>query len=242
MSFSPRLQPEEYLHVIITRFNLGQPSPDWIAPRCPLFERFALPSVRSQTSQQFIWLLLGDAETPVEWRLKLESLLSERMEFVWTTRDRAGLWSRIAELRKTTHTHLLTTRLDTDDAVARDYVTNVQNAARRSGRRYFINLPLGYRWYDGQVTPSRHASNQFISCCEPYDGFATVHCGAKHTRLRQVGPIVQVATPSPAWVYTYHGTNVWNPGQRPTAAAWKDESMISDHFCINHHVVLPPCR
>ena len=199
-----------------------------------MFERFALPSVRAQTCQQFHWLLLGDSNTPPQWRSRFESLLSDNMEFLWLA-DRSESLCRITELRAP---HQLTTRLDTDDAISRDFLSRLQKAARKTTRRYFLNMPDGLLWYNGCVTRRRHYSNQFISCCEPFDAFSTVHCGPPHTKLSTVGHVTQIGAGEPAWMYTYQGHNSWNRGQHLDAADWLDESNVADRFCIDTHIQL----
>jgi len=159
------------------------------------------------------------------------------MEFLWLT-DRSDSRRRIAELRAATQTHLLTTRLDTDDAISRDFVSRLQNTVRKRSRRYFLNMPDGLIWNNGEVAPKRHRSNQFISCCEPFDGFQTVHCGPKHTKLSTVAHVWQVGAGKPAWMYTYHGHNVWLRGHNLDVDGWQDESMVADRFRIDTSISL----
>jgi hypothetical protein len=68
-----------FSHVLITRFNIrvpcGErptaewkpPSKEWMLHRLDLFERYCLPSVASQSVQNFHWILLVDPNTPAEF-------------------------------------------------------------------------------------------------------------------------------------------------------------------------------
>lgn len=233
-----RLHEEHFLHIVVTRFNLGRPSVEWLAPRLVLFERFALPSVLGQSRKNFRWLLLCDEDTEPPARDRLERYISGQIEIVWTSRDRHEFFQRILQLRETRHTHLVTTRIDTDDAIARHFIARVQEASKRTRGRYFINLPAGYRWFHGKVAPARHRSNQFISCCEPFHDCRTVHCGAKHTQLRNVAPVVQVARHTPSWLYTCHGANTWLRPPDVCRAAWREEAELKNTFAVDWNASL----
>ena len=232
-----RLREHEFLHAIVTRFNLGQPSFEWLAPRLRLFERFALPSIQGQTCQNFTWLLLCDPQTEEKGRRELERYTSETIQIVWMGPDRAEYFQRIRELSALAHTHLVTTRIDTDDALATHFIGRVQQTARAAKKRYFINLPAGYHWWNKKISSAHHRSNQFISCCEPLDEFQTVYCD-NHTKLRKLGSIVQVDSRRPSWLYTCHESNIWNRPQRRKALIWKDEAAVLTHIPINTHVEL----
>ena len=61
-------------HFILTRFNLLLWNKDkegnkvrtmeWLEHRFALFENYCLPSIKNQTCQEFVWIVLFDSTTP----------------------------------------------------------------------------------------------------------------------------------------------------------------------------------
>src|SRR5208282_1904259 len=68
------LLDHSFSHVLLTRFNVRlsspetPPSDDWIAHRLDLFQRYCVPSVASQTVQDFRWIVLIDSRTSMATR------------------------------------------------------------------------------------------------------------------------------------------------------------------------------
>jgi len=127
-----------FSHFLVTRFNVRLPfggrvnlDPRWLDHRHALFERFCLPAVTGQSTKAFRWLLLCDARTPEPHRSRLEGY--ERVsnaEIIWVDDEvQAGLRAAVAA-RLGHGTHVITSRLDNDDAICRDFVERVQEAAR----------------------------------------------------------------------------------------------------------------
>lgn len=123
--------------------------------------------------------------------------------------------------------HVITTRLDNDDAVRSDFVERIQRESH-FGEREFLNLSSGYVWFEGRVLRQEHLSNSFISCVEPASDIRTVHC-EQHGKLSRVGPIRQIATGEPYWMRVCHDRNKLN---RPPNAAldWDDDEVASSAF------------
>src|ERR1700687_123181 len=63
-------------HFVITRLGLCIYSERWFEKMIDLFEAVTLPSLIRQTSTEFIWLIVIDANMPSQARHRLESLLS----------------------------------------------------------------------------------------------------------------------------------------------------------------------
>ena len=157
---------------------------------------------------QFHWLVFFDAATPDTFKDKIAEYDAFTPVFI------DGLLSdrRIAEAVRThvrlDATHLITTRLDTDDAIGDEYLAAVQ-AQFKGQEREFINVPLGYEWHAGRLYHRMSLSNQFISLIErlsaPDATPQTVHC-APHHQLRSTGEVRQVWT-RPMWLVSFHGSN-----------------------------------
>ncbi len=62
-------------HFVVTRLGLGIYSEQWFAKMIDLFEAVTLASLVRQTSTEFIWLIVIDADMPSEARDRIASLL-----------------------------------------------------------------------------------------------------------------------------------------------------------------------
>lgn len=212
-------------HLLLTRFNLdvgygGGKHRDrsWLRHRTELFERYCLPSVRVQTTAQFSWLVLCSDETPSQELRRLEQLSSNTDSFTvvrcppFRSLDmRTIIKDRIPRATR----RVITTRLDNDDLIARDYLERVQTADPGSGRAA-INFALGtvLDAQSGVVVRHRHYANPFISLAEPADDSMLTVFAHEHNRWHAATDVAQVrGTGAPAWMVTIHDRNVSN--QKP---------------------------
>jgi hypothetical protein len=119
-------------HAILTRFNLPSAGREslvrahagWLAHRVELFERYCLPSVRSQTSAQFGWLVYFDPESPRWLRQRIEDWSADgtMVPLFRAEVSNAELLSDIEAHLGRHDAWLVTTNLDNDDALATDFV------------------------------------------------------------------------------------------------------------------------
>ncbi len=203
-----------FRHVIATRFNVRLPeypvaaTSAWLSHRFDLFERFCLPSVRSQTNQNFDWLVLCDPGMPAEFKNRLEAYRhSGSFHPVYADGRFCQAMVQRAVAPFLTAPHLITTRLDNDDAICRTFVETVQNCFAAQNFE-FLNFPHGYIWKDGQLYRGQHWTNSFISLIERAQNVSTVYNG-NHMRLKELGPIRQIGN-GPGWLQVIHRHNLAN--------------------------------
>ncbi|MEX1230650.1 MAG: glycosyltransferase [Planctomycetaceae bacterium] len=175
-------------HYLITRFNLSRPEgkfldPSWLKYRSQIFERFTLPTVAKQINGRFRWFVLFHFNSPVELRRNAErwQRACPQFEPLWTCgRDTVDNWEFIGEgnwarstsgqivnsriHRESAGDWIITSRLDSDDAVSVDFIDAIQQAFR--GREESINLHNGWKWHQNNCHPLKHANNPFISYAE----------------------------------------------------------------------------
>jgi len=60
-------------HYLITEWNVDMLDMEWLTSRQKLFEKFTLPSVMAQNTDEFEWILVSDARTPDEFKRVLDS-------------------------------------------------------------------------------------------------------------------------------------------------------------------------
>jgi len=208
---------DTFRHVILTRFNVrveqsDPPGCDWLEHRFALFERFCLPSVKAQTCGNFVWILFCDPDIPGPFLDRIGAYAqwkTLRPIFFRNVFDRGMAVAAVSDLTRG-HSHLITSRLDNDDAICRTFVESIQRSFR--GQKFeFFNFTNGYILdtnADGRIWSGRHTSNAFISLVERAADRSTVYCG-NHMDLDRQGPVTQIAEPA-AWLQVVHGRNLSN--------------------------------
>jgi hypothetical protein len=203
-----------FRHVILTRFNVRLPEhrprgKDWLTHRFRFFERFCLPSVRSQSHRNFDWVIFFDAATPREFVDRIQQcheLRAFRPVYVDGHFTQGTVQKAVSPLIAGCE-HVITTRLDNDDAICRDFVAVIQDhfAAQKFT---FLNFTHGYVWHRNDLYRVRHLSNSFISLVEQTGNVSTVFAG-NHMHLSALGPVQQIPKPA-AWMQVVHDRNLVN--------------------------------
>jgi hypothetical protein len=188
---------------------------EYLETRFRLFEKFCLPSVGSQSNQNFKWLVFFDQLTPDNYKNRIESY-SKYSNFVPiyvdeynSTTLRAGIADNLTDNPE----YLITTNLDNDDAISRDFVKLVQEEFNEQ-KFAVISFPYGYVWKEpsGKIYLREYLSNPFISLIESVENFKTVYhiphqeYVSKYAKLGWIKPIKS----QPTWMQVIHGSNVRN--------------------------------
>ncbi len=210
-------------HVLMTRFNLATPgreaairnAPDWLATRFDLFEAFCLPSVASQTSKDFTWIIYFDKDTPQRFKDRVKALQREvPFEAYYTGMFPASGWpqSLQAVLGALPGT-VLTSRLDNDDALAVDYMVRTAQAAagQMPDPRIGIVITNGFIRSQHRAYALAHPCNAFTSWLERTENpeLLKTAMGIAHMDAAASGPLLQVPGDG-AWLQVVHGGNVSN--------------------------------
>ncbi len=206
--------------MLLTRFSAvlspdGQPASDeWLFYRLGFFYDACYPSVTRQRGAEFDWLVLLDDRCPDDFRDQVEQLAEGAFTPIWThepfRRDSFATHVARVTARPSSAPYLITTRIDSDDAMAVDFMASVQGQFACQDR-LFVNFTQGIQIdRSGAVYRSDTLSSPFLSLIErrtdaPPD---TVYV-AKHARARAHGPIREVKAP-PMWAQVVHGVNVSN--------------------------------
>jgi hypothetical protein len=156
-------------------------------------------------------LVLCDGSSPDWLRRELCGQLPDYAEVVWLAEPfSVDVIARQVDSRRQGAGHLITTRMDNDDCVARDFMSAIQEQFVEQDRE-FINFTRGGQVRDGCVYQRLDPSNAFISLIEAVDPGQvpmTVFV-AWHDRLRQYGPVRQIKT-HPMWLQVVHYANLAN--------------------------------
>lgn len=231
-------------HFVLTRFNIASPgretpirnSPGWLERRFELFESYCLPSMSAQDCSDYHWLIYFDEHTPRQFVERIDAarqIASFEPIFVGSfiaQRARDDIAARMDPEEE----RLLTTRLDNDDAVSRDFLSRLRNHANAVPDGTIMNFPVGIALRNGKLYTARDESNPFTSLVERTAEARTIWA-APHTELMATFPIVQIEAP-PAWLQVVHGENVTN---RIKGHRIRDQQVMA-RFALGQGVYLAP--
>lgn len=174
--------------------------------RWNLFTQTTVPSIASQTSSSFRWLVYFDKRSPA-WLLEAAQV-DRRYEIV----EVDGVWSpsvvsRTVEQRRRASV-VMTTRFDNDDAVGHHFIELLQRSISSRAGDHFLNFTYGYQLAAGRLYWRADTSNSFITRTESTPRLGTVFVD-QHQRLSHHGVIHQIRT-RPMWLQLVHSSNLAN--------------------------------
>jgi len=208
----------DFDHFVVTRFSAvftdehPPPDPAWLRYRLAFFVEACRASMSRQSgSPEFRWLVFFDDRCDAEFRADVDELAEGVFEPIWTHEVFwAGILPREIAARSTAP-FLITTRLDSDDAVATDFIAAVQREFAGQ-ERLFVNFPRGLQVVrSGALYQRDYPSGPFLSLIEARSEQPplTVFGSRGHTKARRLGPIREVMAP-PMWLQVVHGSNIAN--------------------------------
>ena len=218
-------------HLVLTRFSAvrrGQVEPmppEWLTYRLGFFYDACHPSLTRQVGgAPFRWLVFLDDRCPDDFREQVEDLAHGAFEPVWGHEDFHGVALPQAIERYAAASgasHLITSRVDSDDAVARDFVAGVQaqlerlpamGSALSEDGLLFVNFTRGLQVdRSGAVYRRDQPHGPFLSLIErraPGVPPRTVHT-TKHNLARRAAPVLEVRA-EPMWLQVLHDANLRN--------------------------------
>ncbi len=201
--------------VLITRFNLPsvgleeyiRAEDGWLNDRVRLFERFCLPSVRAQSVSEFHWLVYFDPQSPQWLRDRIHRWQDVVTPVYRAEVDAAGLLADLRRVSGATAPRLITANLDSDDALASDFVARLC-AVEPAAAPCVIYLVSGLVLAGNLTYLRRDPVNAFCAVSTTWDAPATCWAGP-HNTLGRIMPVQRVGG-GPAWLQVVHGRNVSN--------------------------------
>lgn len=134
----------DFIHIISTRFNVPTEvwtktrdgkkplSEEWLKHRFHIFQQYTLPSFINQTNKKFVWLVFFDENTPKEYKDIIASIQKRFPTFSPIfVKDfnhmRETLIKTIPTLYKSSTEYVITTDIDNDDMIHKDFVETLQS-------------------------------------------------------------------------------------------------------------------
>jgi hypothetical protein len=218
-----------------TRFNvridLSHGVEDWRAwcdHRAEVFLDVTLPSMLGQSSQQFDWLVYFDTErfdstervlAALEPHSNVHPLFYDgRGKTSWDLMGRARLG---VSVRASDAEVVVTTKLDSDDALNRTYVERVAEQVGRLEREEVgsglaLNFTLGALLVEGRFFAFEYPHSPYLALVEPV-GEPVTAMTIQHHRVHTRFPVRQIAVAEPMWLQVVHDRNRFNSARRGLA-------------------------
>jgi hypothetical protein len=208
--------PSSASHFVLTRFNVrnfyhvSEPTDTWLRERLHLFETYCLPSMAGQTNKDFRWLVLCDSFSPDWFRAEIQRMAGGVFEPVFLEGAFNAAAASGIVVERCDSPYVITTRLDNDDAVARDFVDEIQHCFRGQTSE-FVNLVNGAQYSKRKVYLRPYTQNPFCSLIEEISNKApaTVFI-SHHYAIQDYAPVRNVATKHPMWLQIIHEGNLLN--------------------------------
>lgn len=244
---------------IATRFNVVYSEPhlakdksgnptrteSWLARRFELFERICLPSMMAQTDSDFTWLVFFSDGTPRAYKERVAGINARFPAFVpiylYDGEFMVGRFKKeVAARRAHAASHLITLRLDNDDALRRTMVQSVRGEFRGQDDE-FINFTRGLQCEidNGVIALAHEKSNPFIAriesfpAAEPRTVLEVMHYQAAETgMLRDISTV-------PMWLQVIHGGNVIN---RLDSGQFLYKADLLEDFAVTYPFRIRPWR
>lgn len=225
------------VHLICTRFNLAlhfeaekrfdssipeeRPYLDetYLDQRFRLFEKYTFCSLRDQTEQNFIWLVMFHRDTPDKYKEIIEKYRKEMPQFVplFFSGEECG---KISEIIKNyirinyEGYHVITTRIDNDDLVHKTFIEEIQGDAYQPkegiGFLSYVN-GLQYDQRNKQLLNFVYPQNHFISLLANPQNLGSHILQYNHAYIdKEDIEVVYKETPIPLWVEIIHENNFSN--------------------------------
>jgi hypothetical protein len=184
----------KFKHFLVTRFNVKPVNDklqvvdkiytdEWIEKRLNLFREYCLPSILNQDCNNFHWLIYLDKDTKDKYKDEFNKLLKS-CPFPYEIRyvhDAVLFLEDVKEFVLNTvedkSTHIVTTRLDSDDAFHRQAISRLQkyiddNSFILRDNKTALNLLKGYQlrvipYYE--LVWKKIPSNPFVSLISKID-------------------------------------------------------------------------
>lgn len=211
----------KFKHVIFTRFNLQYDLESdlyiqtaWLDERFRLFEQYCLPSIVRQTSLHFTWVILSSNQTPDWYKNRLSNYAQRyqniQIEYCAYYEDVNVLYKALGEKYVEDNDFLLSTRIDSDDMLAVDFVSTLQSYVQSYlSNEAVISFTNGVQWFekDNIVFAASYSQNHFLNFLECRHHIRTC-LGMDHTKVSEKA-LVQLNHIA-MWCEIVHGNNICN--------------------------------
>jgi len=207
----------KFQHLIISRFNLSlydlmseEDANCWMDYRLTLFDSFCYPSIVNQINLNFKWIVFFSDKTPLSYRKrfckykKMIPVYCKEQSFD-DIQKTIKLW--IKEFINLDAEYIITSRVDVDDMLSKDYVQGVQTEIPMEDNIHLV-FSLGYILDLASKTliERKYVNNQFPSYIEKNsDNLKTVWFTGHH--LIHKSAKTKIVEQGRRWCWILHDKN-----------------------------------
>jgi len=221
---------EKIKYFILTKFNQDfdfpenakrtnkNVSPEWLELRFDIFRKYCLPSVMNQTNKNFSWLVFFSHNTPDYFKEMILEFHSCFNNFIPIFSEFGAFKLQpyldvLTDYVDPSINWLITTRLDCDDCLNKNFVQFVFDSLKFDKENYFINFLKGLQYdiVNKLVVKRYEKSNSFLTRVENIDSmrFKTVFELTSHKSASDLNVIVDKNFPN-MWLQIIHDDNLLN--------------------------------
>lgn len=243
-------------HFILTRFNLLLWNKDkeggkvrskkWLEHRFALFENYCLPSVKSQSCQNFEWIVLLDSMTPDCYKEKIAYCqeVCPQLIPVFVKPENGRFFVDIFReeiVKRLCAKRVISTYLDNDDALNTGLIGDLQQRVAKISDDTFIYYDDGYQLYTdyGYMMQIHYPRNHFVSYVENGDP-ATVKGVFRHGTHYFIDTIegakIAHVQGQRMWCEVVHEKNMENDAYFLKAKMVRDGNLLRRDFAIDETV------
>lgn len=213
----------KFKHFIAIRFAIGPLDgtnvyevpidEEWVYDRIRIFGLITGPCIKAQTHRNFKCLLFVDSEISQGCIDELQKHLDDLFEIVYVGSSKplgfpGKTFNGYIRTRLDGATHVITTRIDSDNAIVPHFVEAIQHTVRSmpSAEPYVVDFPTGLRWQDGRMfLLSKLSTIPFPSLISSvHDGkFKHVYY-TQHPKLGDHFPVYEIQEERPSWIHVIH--------------------------------------
>ena len=244
-------------HFLLTRFNLllwrrdkeGAPvrTKNWLDHRFQLFEKYCFPSIKSQTCQEFEWIVLFDSTTPERYRAKIEEYQNDCSQFVpvYVEPERGRYFAEIFReeiVKRLKAERVVTTYLDNDDALNVRFVEDLRQRALEANDGTFFYYDKGFQYYtdDKFLLQIHYPRNHFVNVVEEGNPAALkgIFGYGRHYYIDAIkGAKIEHIKTEPMWCEVVHEKNMINDANFLFGTRMvKDGAILSREFAVDSDV------
>lgn len=218
-----------FKHYVITKFNIrarfscklrdSNYNPmlqilnhEYLEKRFEIFQNFTFNSMRKQTNQNFTWIILFHKRTPKKFLEKINELKKKYyFEDLYFDDDEKFDFTNYCAKNNDGFDFYISTRLDNDDCIEKDFIKSIQDYAEDNLHNCFISFVHGLKidLNENKRYDYFRKSNQFISLI--YSNYEMSVLDVVHSKIDDSGiEIISFKTDNPMWAEVCHDTNVFN--------------------------------
>lgn len=247
----------ELQHFLLTRFNILLWREDkeckkvrttkWLEHRFSLFEKYCLPSIKSQTCLDFEWIVLFDSMTPDSFKDKIACYQKDCPQLipVFVEPENGFRFAEIFKdeiIKRLKAKRVISTYLDNDDALNIGFVEDLQHRITTVSDGTFFYYDEGYQYYteDQFMMQIHYPRNHFVSVVEQGDAATVkgVYGYGRHYYIDSIeGAKIEHIKNKPMWCEVVHEKNILNDANFIINTKMvRDKELLHRDFAVNEEV------